>query len=85
MIHMLVMKCLMISFTILVGLPLLCALSLDGGVGVRDLKVKELDVLCTTSTALVYTSQTFPVVPSTVLPGGGLGVSTCLILLWFVL
>jgi hypothetical protein len=54
MIHVVVMKCLMIAFTILVGLLLL------GHIydGVGDLKIEESDseVLCTDSTALFTTA-----------------------------
>jgi hypothetical protein len=57
MIHVEVMKCLMITFTILVGLPLLNILSFYEEDGVRDLKIEELEleVLCTDSTALFLT------------------------------
>jgi hypothetical protein len=40
MIHVVVMKCLMIPFTILVGLPLLILLSFCEGVRVGDLKIQ---------------------------------------------
>jgi hypothetical protein len=52
MIHMVVMKCLMIPFTIFVGLPLLIHIEPYEGVRVGDLKTEGLEVLCTNSTAL---------------------------------
>jgi hypothetical protein len=50
MIHVVAMKCLMITSTILVALPILIHIEFYEGVG--DLKIEESKVLCTDSTAL---------------------------------
>jgi hypothetical protein len=41
MIHVVVMKCVMIPFTILVGVSLLIHMSFYEGSGIRDLKIEE--------------------------------------------
>jgi hypothetical protein len=53
MIHMVATKCLMVPFTILVGLPLKYKLSFNEGVGYLKIWGSGSEVLHTNSTALV--------------------------------